>query len=313
MEQREHVRCLIVGSGPAGYTAAIYAARANLAPVEYCGLQPGGQLTQTTTVENFPGYPDGVEGTQMMDDIRRQAEHFGTDLRDGVIVKADLGQRPFVLTADDGKEIEADTVIIATGASAKYLGLDDEKKYNGLGVSACATCDGFFYRKRTVAVVGGGDTACEEAIYLAGLAKKVYMIVRKPYLRASDVMKRRVENTENIEILYEHNTLGLYGENGVEGAHVVKRKGEPDEERYDLPIDGFFLAIGHKPNSDVFKEWLDTDETGYIMTIDGTPRTKIPGVFAAGDVADPHYRQAITAAASGCKAAIEADRYLQTL
>ena len=313
MEQREHVRCLIVGSGPAGYTAAIYAARANLAPVEYCGLQPGGQLTQTTTVENFPGYPDGVEGTQMMDDIRRQAEHFGTDMRDGVIVKADLGRRPFVLTADDGKEIEADTVIIATGASAKYLGLEDEKKYNGLGVSACATRDGFFYRKRTVAVVGGGDTACEEAIYLAGLAKKVYMIVRKPYLRASDVMKRRVENTENIEILYEHNTLGLYGENGVEGAHVVKRKGEPDEERYDLPIDGFFLAIGHKPNSDVFKEWLDTDETGYIMTIDGTPRTKIPGVFAAGDVADPHYRQAITAAASGCKAAIEADRYLQTL
>ena len=313
MEQREHVRCLIVGSGPAGYTAAIYAARANLAPVEYCGLQPGGQLTQTTTVENFPGYPDGVEGTQMMDDIRRQAEHFGTDLRDGVIVKADLGRRPFVLTADDGKEIEADTVIIATGASAKYLGLEDEKKYNGLGVSACATCDGFFYRKRTVAVVGGGDTACEEAIYLAGLAKKVYMIVRKPYLRASDVMKRRVENTENIEILFEHNTLGLYGENGVEGAHVVKRKGEPDEERYDLPIDGFFLAIGHKPNSDVFKEWLDTDETGYIKTIDGTPRTKIPGVFAAGDVADPHYRQAITAAASGCKAAIEADRYLQTL
>ena len=230
-----------------------------------------------------------------------------------MIVKADLGQRPFVLTADDGKEIEADTVIIATGASAKYLGLEDEKKYNGLGVSACATCDGFFYRKRTVAVVGGGDTACEEAIYLAGLAKKVYMIVRKPYLRASDVMKRRVENTENIEILFEHNTLGLYGENGVEGAHVVKRKGEPDEERYDLPIDGFFLAIGHKPNSDVFKEWLDTDETGYIMTIDGTPRTKIPGVFAAGDVADPHYRQAITAAASGCKAAIEADRYLQKL
>ena len=313
MEQRKHVRCLIVGSGPAGYTAAIYAARANLAPVEYCGLQPGGQLTQTTTVENFPGYPDGVEGTQMMDDIRRQAEHFGTDMRDGVIVKADLGRRPFVLTADDGKEIEADTVIIATGADARYLGLEDEKKYNGLGVSACATCDGFFYRKRTVAVVGGGDTACEEAIYLAGLAKKVYMIVRKPYLRASDVMKRRVENTENIEILYEHNTLGLYGENGVEGAHVVKRKGEPDEERYDLPIDGFFLAIGHKPNSDVFKEWLDTDETGYIMTIDGTPRTKIPGVFAAGDVADPHYRQAITAAASGCKAAIEADRYLQTL
>ena len=310
MEQREHVRCLIVGSGPAGYTAAIYAARANLAPVEYCGLQPGGQLTQTTTVENFPGYPDGVEGTQMMDDIRRQAEHFGTDLRDGVIVKADLGRRPFVLTADDGKEIEADTVIIATGASAKYLGLEDEKKYNGLGVSACATCDGFFYRKRTVAVVGGGDTACEEAIYLAGLAKKVYMIVRKPYLRASDVMKRRVENTENIEILFEHNTLGLYGENGVEGAHVVKRKGEPDEERYDLPIDGFFLAIGHKPNTDIFKEWLDTDEVGYLKKIDGTPRTKLPGIFVAGDCADPVYRQAISAAGTGCQAAIEAERFL---
>ncbi len=311
MDRREHVRCLIVGSGPAGYTAAIYAARANLSPVEYCGLQPGGQLTQTTTVENFPGYPDGVEGTQMMDDIRRQAENFGTDLRDGVIVKADLSQRPFVLTTDDGKEIEADTVIIATGASAKYLGLDDEKKYNGQGVSACATCDGFFYRKRTVAVVGGGDTACEEALYLAGLAKKVYMIVRKPFLRASDVMQKRVKEAANIEILFEHNTLGLYGQYGVEGAHLVKRKGEPDEECYDLPIDGFFLAIGHKPNSDVFKEWLDTDETGYIKTIDGTPRTNLPGVYAAGDVADPHYRQAITAAASGCKAAIEADRYLR--
>lgn len=311
--QREHVRCLIVGSGPAGYTAAIYASRANLSPVEYCGMQTGGQLTQTTIVENFPGYPEGVDGNQMMMDIRKQAERFGADIRDGEIVKADLSVRPFVLTTDRGVEIEADTVIIATGASAKYLGLEDEKKYNGQGVSACATCDGFFYRKRTVAVVGGGDTACEEAIYLAGLAKKVYLIVRKPFLRASDVMQQRVKEAENIEILFEHNTLGLYGENGVEGAHLVKRMGEADEERYDLPIDGFFLAIGHKPNTDVFKEWLETDETGYIKTIDGTPRTNIPGVFAAGDVADPHYRQAVTAAASGCKAAIEADRYLRTM
>ena len=259
----------------------------------------GGQLTQTTVVENFPGYPDGVDGNQMMMDLRTQAERLGADIRDGEFVKVDLGVRPCALTTDRGVELEADTVIIATGASAKYLGLPDEQKYMGQGVSACATCDGFFYRKRTVAVVGGGDTACEEALYLAGLAKKVYMIVRKPFLR------------DKIEILFEHNTLGLYGDNGVEGAHVVRRLGQPDEERYDLPIDGFFLAIGHKPNSDLFREWLDTDETGYIVTIDGTPRTKVPGVFAAGDVADPHYRQAITAAASGCKAAIEADRFLR--
>ena len=307
---REHVKCLIVGSGPAGYTAAIYASRANLAPVEYCGLQPGGQLTQTTEVENFPGYPQGVDGNQMMMDIREQAERFGADIRDGEIVKADLSQSPYVLTTDEGKEIEADTVIIATGASAKYLGLDDERKYNGQGVSACATCDGFFYRKKTVAVVGGGDTACEDAIYLSGLAKKVYLIVRKPYLRASKVMQKRVMNTENIEILFEHNTIGLFGDNGVEGAHLVKRKGESDEEMVDIAIDGFFLAIGHKPNSDVFKEWLDTDEIGYLKKVDGTPRTKLPGVFVAGDVADPHYRQAITAAASGCQAAIEAERYI---
>ncbi|MBR6182268.1 MAG: thioredoxin-disulfide reductase [Prevotella sp.] len=311
MANREHVRCLIIGSGPAGYTAAIYASRANLHPVEYCGLLTGGQLTQTTTVENFPGYPEGVDGNQMMLDLRSQAERLGTDIRDGEIVKADLGSRPYVLTTDGGLEIEADTVIIATGASAKYLGLEDEKKYNGQGVSACATCDGFFYRKRTVAVVGGGDTACEEALYLASLAKKVYMIVRKPFLRASEAMQQRVRENEKIEILFEHNAVGLYGEDGVEGAHVVKRLGQPDEERYDLPIDGFFLAIGHKPNSDLFTQWLDTDETGYIVTIDGTPRTKLPGVFAAGDVADPHYRQAITAAASGCKAAIEADRFLR--
>ena len=309
----EKTKCLIIGSGPAGYTAAIYAGRANLSPVLYCGLQTGGQLTQTTEVENFPGYPQGVDGNQMMMDIREQAERFGANLRDGIITKVDFGQRPFIVTVEDGTEIAADTVIIATGASAKYLGLDDEKKYNGQGVSACATCDGFFYRKKTVAVVGGGDTACEEASYLAGLCKKVYMIVRKPYLRASDVMKKRVEENEKIEILYEHNTLGLYGENGVEGAHLVKRKGEADEERYDLPIDGFFLAIGHKPNTDVFKPWLDLDEIGYIKTINGTPRTNIEGVFAAGDCADPTYRQAIVAAGSGCKAALEAERYLAAL
>lgn len=227
MENREHVRCLIVGSGPAGYTAAIYAGRANLSPVEYCGIQTGGQLTQTTVVENFPGYPEGVDGNQMMQDLRQQALRFGVDMREGSIAKVDFSKKPYVLTTDTGAEIEADTVIIATGASAKYLGLDDEKKYNGQGVSACATCDGFFYRKRTVAVVGGGDTACEEALYLAGLCKKVYMIVRKPYLRASDVMRKRVEENEKIEILYEHNTLGLFGEDGVEGAHLVKRKGEP--------------------------------------------------------------------------------------
>ena len=306
----EHVKCLIIGSGPAGYTAAIYASRANLKPVEYCGLLTGGQLTQTTMVENFPGYPQGVLGGQMMNDIREQAERFGADIRDGIITKVDFSKAPYKVTTEEGVEIEADTVIIATGASAKYLGLADEKKYNGMGVSACATCDGFFYRKKTVAVVGGGDTACEDALYLAGLAKKVYLIVRKPFLRASKVMQERVMNAENIEVLFEHNTIGLYGENGVEGAHLVKRRGEADEEKVDIQIDGFFLAIGHKPNSDVFKEWLETDEVGYIKTIDGTPRTKIPGVFVAGDVADPVYRQAITAAASGCKAALEAERYL---
>ena len=308
---REHTRCLIIGSGAAGYTAAIYAGRANLSPMEYCGLQMGGQLTQTTTVENFPGYPEGVDGNQMMMDLRQQAERFGADIRDGIIVKADFSKVPYVLTTDDGDEIEAETVIVATGASAKYLGLDDEKKYNGQGVSACATCDGFFYRKKTVAVVGGGDTACEEAVYLAGLCEKVYMIVRKSFLRATDVMRKRVADNEKIEILYEHNTLGLYGVNGVEGAHVGKRMGQPDEEKYDLPIDGFFLAIGHKPNTDVFKEWLDMDDIGYIKTIGGTPRTKVPGVFAAGDCADPVYRQAIVAAGSGCMAALEAERFLQ--
>ena len=306
----EKVRCLIIGSGPAGYTAAIYASRANLAPVLYEGIQPGGQLTTTTEVENFPGYPEGVTGPQLMEDLKKQAERFGADIRMGIATVADLSASPYKITIDGEKTIETETLIICTGATAKYLGLPDEAKYAGMGVSACATCDGFFYRKKRVAVVGGGDTACEEALYLAGLAKQVYLIVRKPYLRASKVMQERVFKTPNIEVLFEHNTVGLFGENGVEGAHLVKRLGEPDEEKVDIAIDGFFLAIGHKPNSDIFKPWLETDEVGYIRTLDGTPRTKLPGVFAAGDVADPHYRQAITAAASGCKAAIEAERFL---
>ncbi len=306
----EKTKCLIIGSGPAGYTAAIYASRANLNPIEYCGLQPGGQLTQTTEVENFPGYPEGVDGNQMMMDLRQQAERFGADIRDGEIVEVDFTAPPYRLKDDEGREIEAQTVIIATGASAKYLGLPDEQKYMGQGVSACATCDGFFYRKKTVAVVGGGDTACEDALYLSGLCKKVYLIVRKPFLRASKVMQQRVIERENIEILFEHNTLGLFGEEGVEGAHLVKRKGEPDEELVDIAIDGFFLAIGHKPNTDIFKQWLDTDEVGYLKKTDGTPRTKLPGIFVAGDCADPVYRQAITAAGTGCQAAIEAERYL---
>ena len=306
----EKVKCLIIGSGPAGYTAAIYTGRANIAPVLYEGLQPGGQLTITTEVENFPGYPEGISGTQLMEDLRKQAERFGADIRNGIATSADLSKRPYRITIDDEKVIEAETVIISTGATAKYLGLEDEQKYAGMGVSACATCDGFFYRKKTVAVVGGGDTACEEAVYLAGLANQVYLIVRKPFLRASKIMQARVMNHPNIKVLFEHNAVGLYGENGVEGVHLVKRQGECNEECYDLPIDGFFLAIGHKPNSDIFKDYLDTDEVGYIITEAGTPRTKVPGVFAAGDVADPHYRQAITAAGSGCKAAIEAERYL---
>ena len=306
----ERVKCLIIGSGPAGYTAAIYTGRANINPVLYEGIQPGGQLTITTEVENFPGYPEGISGTQLMDDLRAQAERFGVEIRTGIITKVDFSERPYKLTIDDEKEIEAETVIISTGASAKYLGLDDEKKYAGMGVSACATCDGFFYRKKVVAVVGGGDTACEEAVYLAGLAKQVYLIERKPYLRASQIMQERVLNHPKIQVLFEHNTVGLFGENGVEGVHLVKRKGEADEEFYDLAIDGFFLAIGHNPNSEVFKPWIETDEVGYIVTEGATPRTRVPGVFAAGDVADPHYRQAITAAGSGCKAAIEAERFL---
>lgn len=305
----EHTKCLIIGSGPAGYTAAIYAGRANLNPIQYCGLQTGGQLTQTTIVENFPGYPEGVDGTQMMMELRQQAERFGTDVRDGIIKDVDLSKKPYVITTDRGDQVEADTIIVATGASAKYLGLPDEKKYNGQGVSACATCDGFFYRKKVVAVVGGGDTACEEAVYLAGLCSKVYIIVRKPYMRASDIMQKRVNDNPKIEVLYETNTVGLYGENGVEGAHLVYRKGETDEKLYDLPIDGFFLAIGHTPNTSIFKGKLDMDKTGYIKVQDNTTRTSVEGVFAAGDCADPVYRQAVVAAGSGCKAALEAERY----
>ena len=309
----EQVKTLIIGSGPAGYTAAIYAGRADLNPVLYAGIQPGGQLTTTTIVENFPGYPNGVDGNQMMMDLREQASRFGADLRDGIITKVDFSQRPFHVTDERGNEIEAQTVIIATGASAKYLGLADEEKYRGQGVSACATCDGFFYRKRTVAVVGGGDTACEEAMYLAGLAKKVYMIVRKPYLRAAEIMQQRVKEKENIEILFETNTVGLFGENGVEGAHLVRHRGEANEEAFDIAIDGFFLAIGHKPNTDLFKEYIDLDEQGFIKVVPGTATTNVPGVFAAGDVADPVYRQGIVAAGSGAKAAIDADRFLQKL
>lgn len=306
----EKVRCLIIGSGPAGYTAAIYASRANLSPVLYEGIQPGGQLTTTTEVENFPGYPEGITGTELMEDLKKQATRFGADVRTGIITSVDFKSSPKKVTIDGDKVVETDSVIISTGASAKYLGLADETKYAGMGVSACATCDGFFYRKKVVAVVGGGDTACEEAIYLSGLASKVYLIVRKPFLRASKVMQDRVMANEKIEVLFECNTLGLFGENGVEGAHLIRHMGEANEEKFDIAIDGFFLAIGHKPNTDIFKGQLNLDEVGYIVTTPGTPRTNVEGVFAAGDVADPHYRQAITAAGSGCQAAIEAERYL---
>lgn len=306
----EKVRCLIIGSGPAGYTAAIYASRANLSPVLYEGLQPGGQLTTTNEVENFPGYPQGITGPELMEDLKKQAERFGADIRFGYVTATDLSTSPYKVTVDGEKTIETETLIIATGATAKYLGLADEQKYAGSGVSACATCDGFFYRKKRVAVVGGGDTACEEATYLAGLAEKVFLIVRKPFLRASKIMQERVLSNPKIEVLFEHETLGLTGNNVVEGADLVKRRGQADETKVHIDIDGFFLAIGHKPNSDVFKPWIETDEVGYIKTVPGTPRTNVEGVFAAGDVADPHYRQAITAAGSGCQAAIEAERYL---
>lgn len=306
----KHARCLILGAGPAGYTAAIYASRANLAPVLYEGLQPGGQLTTTTEVENFPGYPQGVTGPQLMQEIRAQAERFGTDIRSGVATSVDFSKKPYRVTINGEQEISCDSLIVATGASAKYLGLPDEEKYAGQGVSACATCDGFFYRNRRVAVVGGGDTACEEALYLSSIAEKVYLIVRKPFLRASKVMQERVLSSPNIEVLFEHNTLGLFGENGVEGAHLVFRKGESDEKKVDIAIDGFFLAIGHRPNTDFLKGKVDLNEAGYIVTSGTTSLTNVEGVFAAGDVADPRYRQAITSAGSGCKAAMDAEKYL---
>ena len=308
-----HTQLLIVGSGPAGYTAAIYAGRAGLQPTILEGIQPGGQLTITTEVENFPGFPKGVDANELMLNMRQQAERFGAVIRSESVIRTDFSQCPYRLWTDTDTELTADSVIIATGASAKYLGLADEQKYMGQGVSACATCDGFFYRKKVVAVVGGGDTACEEALYLAGLAAKVYMIVRKPFLRASQIMQQRVMDHPSIEILFETNTLGLYGENGVEGAHLIFKKGEQGERMYDLPIDGFFLAIGHRPNSEVFRPWVSVDEAGYIQTEGDTPRTGIAGIYAAGDVADPHYRQAVVAAGSGAKAAIEAEKYLKTL
>jgi len=310
MEQNEKTKCLIIGSGPAGYTAAIYASRANLSPILYEGMQPGGQLTTTTEVENFPGYPTGTTGPEMMEDLKKQAQRFGADIRFGMATEVDFSAKPHKVTFDGNKVVEADTVIIATGATAKYLGLPDEEKYAGMGVSACATCDGFFYRGKKVAVVGGGDTAAEEAIYLAGLAEKVYMVVRRDELRASKVMQKRVMDTPNIEVLWKHQTKGLYGENGVEGMTLYKDKGTAEETQVNIPIDGFFLAIGHTPNSDIFKKYIETDEVGYIITAPDSTKTNVEGVYACGDVQDTHYRQAITAAGSGCMAAIEAERYL---
>ena len=303
-------KCLIIDSGPAGYTAAIYASRANLEPIVIEGLQPGGQLTTTTEIENFPGYPNGITGPEMMEELRSQASRLGADIRTGVVTEVDFSVYPLIAKTDSGQVYSAQSVIIATGATAKYLGLDDEKKYAGMGVSACATCDGFFYRKKVVAVVGGGDTACEEASYLSNLASKVYLIVRKDYLRASKAMQQRVFDNPKIEILFNTNTVGLFGDNGVEGAHLVKFKGTDQEESLDISIDGFFLAIGHKPNTDVFKQFIDLDEQGYIKTVGVTTATNVPGVFAAGDVADPIYRQAITSAGMGAKAAIDAEKFV---
>jgi thioredoxin-disulfide reductase len=305
-----NTRVLIIGSGPAGYTAAIYASRANLHPLVYEGNQPGGQLTQTTEIENFPGYPNGVQGQEMMEEFRQQSLRFGAEIRPKTIASVDFSSRPFRCEDEDGDVVMAETVIICTGASAKYLGLPDEEKYRGLGVSACATCDGFFYRKKNVAVVGGGDTACEEALYLSTLAKKVYLIVRRGVLRASDVMQRRVKERENIEILFHCNTEGLFGEDGVEGAHIVRHVGTPEEERFDIAIDGFFLAIGHRPNTEIFKDWIELDAEGYIVVDGRTTATTVEGVFAAGDCADPRYRQAVAAAGTGCRAALDAEKFL---
>ena len=306
----QHTQCLIIGSGPAGYTAAIYLVRSAIDCLLISGMQPGGQLTQTTTIENFPGFPDGIDGFQLMENMRLQAEKLGATMRSGLVSGIDLSHRPFVATLDGGETVSADTVIVATGATAKYLGLPDETKYAGQGVSACATCDGFFYRKKVVAVVGGGDTACEEADYLSHLASKVYLIVRKDYLRASEAMQKRVKENEKIEILFNTNTVGLFGDNGVEGAHLVRFKGTDKEELFDIAIDGFFLAIGHRPNTEFLGGQVETDEQGYIKIDGHSTATNVPGVFAAGDVADPHYRQAIAAAAGGCRAAIDVKEFL---
>jgi thioredoxin reductase (NADPH) len=306
----EQVKCLIIGSGPAGYTAAIYAARANLKPVLYEGLQPGGQLTTTTEVENYPGYPIGITGPKMMDDFKKQAERFGTDCRYGIATSVDFSGKVHKVIIDENKLIEAESVIIATGATAKYLGLESEQKYMGSGVSACATCDGFFYKGMDVAVVGGGDTAAEEALYLAGLCKKVYLVIRKDFLRASKVMQDRVNKAANIEVLFKRNTKEIRGEGVVQELVLIKNQGEPGESEEVIKIDGFFLAIGHTPNSKPFQPYLETDETGYIKTIAGSSKTNVPGVFACGDVMDPVYRQAVTAAGTGCRAAIDAERYL---
>lgn len=309
-ENKERIKCLIIGSGPAGYTAAIYAARADLHPVIYQGLQPGGQLTITTEVENYPGYPEGIQGPQMMEDFRKQAERFGTDIRWGLVTAVDLSQRPFKVTVDESNEVFAESLIIATGASARWLGLESEKKFNGFGVSACATCDGFFYRGMNVAVVGGGDTACEEAHYLSKLAKKVYLIHRRDELRASKTMQHRVMKTPNIEIIWDSVPLEVVGDKTVTGA-ILKNVKTGQESKLD--IEGFFVAIGHKPNSDLFKGQLEMDETGYLITKPDSTQTNTPGVFAAGDIQDHVFRQAVTAAGSGCMAAIEAERYLSSL
>ncbi len=304
-------KCLIIGSGPAGYTAGIYTSRANLSPIMVEGIQPGGQLVQTTEIENFPGYPEGIMGPEMMEQFRAQALRFGLTILSGEVTDVDFSTRPFKVAVNGGKdEVVADTVIISTGASARYLGLPDEEKYRGLGVSACATCDGFFFRKRPVAVVGGGDTACEEALYLATLASKVYMIVRKDYLRASKYMQARVAENEKIEVLYNTQTEGLFGQDAVEGAHLVRNKGTETEERFDIAIDGFFLGIGHKPNTEVFAGKIELDDSGYIVTEGHSMATNVPGVFAAGDVADPVYQQAVSAAGMGCRAALDAERFI---
>ena len=304
----EKVRCLIVGGGPAGYTAAIYASRAGLEPVLYEGPEPGGQLTTTTMVENFPGFPGGVDANTLMAAMRSQAEGVGAGIRRGIVTRADLSKRPFELEIDSEKTIAADALIIATGAAAKYLGLPSERKFRGSGVSACATCDGFFYRKKDVAVVGGGDTACEEATYLAGLCRKVYMIIRRDVFRASDAMQKRVADTPNIEVLWNCNTREVLGDaSGVTGVRIERNDGEV----FDIAVDGFFLAIGHHPNSDLFKEWVATDGNGYIVTDGCSSLTSVEGVFAAGDVQDPHYRQAVNAAASGCRAALDAEKFLK--